>query len=196
MWRNVIWQSNTSWNRRSLTKFIFYTKGMKFLTNTNLFFFFFFFFLKIYLGINGKVPKGYKQLIHENIITILASTNMLNSKSPNATTLETTFTNLKNWDPSIMGGPEKATLVEHISTLFSPEKRWTLKTSLYLGPHKHIPPLTLNPTIKSWYLQACSEGNSTIWLGNKVCCSPYYKPLSHHFNFYLPRYILPNKISP
>ena len=33
-------------------------------------------FLKIQLGINGKIPKGYKELIHENTITIPTSTNM------------------------------------------------------------------------------------------------------------------------
>ena len=44
--------------------------------------FLFFVFFKIHLGINGKMPKGYKELIHENTTTIPTSTNMSNSKSP------------------------------------------------------------------------------------------------------------------
>ena len=40
-------------------------------------------FLKIYLAINGKMLKGYKELIHENTTTIhtYITTNMRNSKS-------------------------------------------------------------------------------------------------------------------
>ena len=53
-----------------------------------------FFKFKIHLGINGKMPKGYKELIHENTTTIPTSANMSNSKSPHTTTLETTFTHL------------------------------------------------------------------------------------------------------
>ena len=44
-------------------------------------------FLKIYLAINGKMLKGYKELIQENITIIPLSTNMSNIRSPLATTL-------------------------------------------------------------------------------------------------------------
>ena len=40
-----------------------------------------FYSIKIHLDINGKMPKGYKELIHENTTDIPTSTNMLNSKS-------------------------------------------------------------------------------------------------------------------
>ena len=52
-------------------------------------------FLKIHLRINGKMPKGYKELIHENTTIIPTLTSMSNSKSPHVATLETTFTHLK-----------------------------------------------------------------------------------------------------
>ena len=53
-----------------------------------------FFVLKIHLGMNGKMPKAYKELIHENRTTIPTSTNMSNSKSPHEATFETAFTHL------------------------------------------------------------------------------------------------------
>mgnify|MGYP006950785139 CR=1 FL=1 len=51
-----------------------------------------FFFFKIPLGIYGKMPKGYKELI-QDITIIPSSTDM--SKSPHAATLPT-----KNQSPS------------------------------------------------------------------------------------------------
>ena len=56
----------------------------------------FFCFFKINLGIDGKMPKGYKELIQENITIISSSTNILNSEIPHTTTLEIVFTHLKS----------------------------------------------------------------------------------------------------
>ena len=57
----------------------------------------FFFNIHLHVGINRKVPKGYKELIYENTTTIPTSTNESNSKSPHASTLEIVFTPYPNF---------------------------------------------------------------------------------------------------
>ena len=57
----------------------------------------FFFQLSFTLVLMERFPKAsYKELIHENTMTIPTSTNMLISKSPHAASLETVFTHLKS----------------------------------------------------------------------------------------------------
>ena len=67
------------------------------------------------------MPKGYKELIHDNTTTISTSTYISNSNSPHATTLETVFTHLTS--RSFHTGERKKPPLCNISPLYSLPKR-------------------------------------------------------------------------
>ena len=140
----------------------------------------YFSFLQIHLGINGKMPKGYKELIHENTTTIPTSTNMSISKSPHATTLQTAFTHPKS--VSFHNGGRKRHLGgAYLHFLLSPKE---VKASTFV--HISLKCSCLwNTTSTSqiiasyWHLRVCKSINHVSLTNSSAFCLTFWDTHLH-----------------